>query len=230
MSTTLQPDASWYEIDPAFYRHGGNCFSEAEMLVLQDCAGMDVLVSPAAGGEEALSFASLGANVSIFDSSEMSERARKLFAEVGASIAFHEGIPGATELPGGPYDLIYSSFGILDVLEYFDTWAEGIAGALRPGGRLVIHDAHPFSYVPAVHQGLFVVAHSYFGADEKGHGASWNFSDLISALGQAGLATLHLEETNDSERYQTPLDRHRNVRWDIRWRLPGAFVLAAVKL
>lgn len=230
MSTTLQPDASWYEIDPAFYRHGGNCFSEAEMLVLQDCTGKKVLVSPASGGEEALSFVSLGATVSIFDSVEMSERARKLFAETGADITFHEGIPGATELPGGPYDVVYSSFGVLEVLPYFDTWAEGIAGALRPGGLLVIHDAHPFSFVPGVHQGLFHVAHSYFGTDEKGQGASWNFGDLVSALGQAGLATMHLEETNDSERYQTPLDRFRNVRWDIRWRLPGAFVLAALKL
>jgi hypothetical protein len=53
--------------------------------------------------------------------------------------------------------------------------------------------------------------------------------DLISALGLAGLATVHLEESPDSERYQTPLDRFHNVRWDIRYRLPGAFVLVAFK-
>jgi hypothetical protein len=53
--------------------------------------------------------------------------------------------------------------------------------------------------------------------------------DLISSLGIAGLPTVHLEETPDSERYQTPLDRFHNVRWDVRWRLPGAFVLVAFK-
>lgn len=230
MTTTLQPDASWFEVDPAFYSHGGTCFSEAEMLALVDCAGKQVLVSPASGGEEALSFVSLGATVSIFDSAEMSARARALIAETHVPVQFHEGVPGATDIPGGPYDVVYSSFGILDVLDYFDTWAEGISSALRPGGLLVIHDAHPVSHLPATHQGLFVVANSYFGTDQKGQGASWNLGDLISALGQAGLATLYLEETTDSERYQTPLDRYRNVRWDVRWRLPGAFVLAAIKL
>ena len=53
--------------------------------------------------------------------------------------------------------------------------------------------------------------------------------DLISALGMAGMPTIYLEEMPDSERYQTPLDRFHNVRWDVRWRLPGAFVLVALK-
>lgn len=47
---TLQPEPSWFEIDPEFYRHGGTCFSEAEMLVLEDCGGERVLVTPAVGG------------------------------------------------------------------------------------------------------------------------------------------------------------------------------------
>jgi hypothetical protein len=226
---TLQPEPSWFEIDPEFYRHGGTCFSEAEMLVLEDCGGERVLVTPAVGGEEALSFVSLGAKVSVFDSPQAMNRARELFKAVGADIAVHEGVPGSPELPGGPYDTIYSSFGILDALEYFDGWAEGIAGALEPGGRLVIHDAHPMSFVPGVFKGIFAVAHSYFDKDEAGNGASWNMSDLITVLGGAGLATVHLEETPDSERYQTPLDRFNNVRWDIRMRLPGAFVLVAFK-
>ena len=65
MSTTVQPDASWYEIDPAFYTHGGSCFSEAESLALSDCTGEKALVTPASGGEEALSLVNLGASVSV---------------------------------------------------------------------------------------------------------------------------------------------------------------------
>ncbi len=229
MSTTVQPDASWFEIDPAYYTHGGVCFSEAESLALADCAGERVLVSPAAGGEEALSLVNLGATVSIFDSAEGSERARKLVAESGMAVRFLEGPPGSPGVPGGPYDTIYSAFGVLHALEYFDTWADGIAGALKPGGRLVVHDAHPVAYVPGVYKGIFAIAHSYFGDDENGSGATWTLGDLISALGAAGLATIHLEESPDSERYETPLDRFRNVRWDVRWRLPGSFVLVAFK-
>jgi len=229
MATTLQPEPSWYEVDPEFYRHGGSCFSAGEALALAEMEGERVLVCPGNGGEEALSLANLGATVAIFDSTEGSKRARALVEKSGVPVTFIEGAPGSPKIPGGPYDTVYSAFGLLSALEYFDDWAEGIAGALKPGGRLVIHDVHPAAYVPGVHKGLFAVAHSYFEEEEGGHGAGWTMGDLISSLGIAGLPTVHLEETPDSERYQTPLDRFHNVRWDVRWRLPGAFVLVAFK-
>jgi len=225
MSKTLQPEPSWFEIDPAFYANGGVCFSESEELALAELSGERVLVSPANGGEEALSMANLGADVSVFDKHDDCERARALAAESGVAVAFLAGTPGSTKIPGGRYDTVYSSFGLLSTLEYFDDWAEGIAEALKPGGRLVIHEVHPVAYVPGVHKGIVSVAHSYFGEDEQHRGASWTLGDLVSALGLAGLATIHLEELPESERYQTPIDRFHNVRW----RLPGAFVLVAFK-
>ncbi|MBK7327694.1 MAG: hypothetical protein IPI85_00930 [Dehalococcoidia bacterium] len=100
---------------------------------------------------------------------------------------------------------------------------------MKTGGRLVIHDVHPAAYVPGVRRGVFAVAHSYFDDEEDGGGPGWTMGDLISALGMAGMPTIYLEEMPDSERYQTPLDRFHNVRWDVRWRLPGAFVLVALK-
>ena len=97
MATTLERDASWYEIDPEFYRHGGNCFSEAELLALADLEGEQALVFPANGGEEALSIANLGAVVTVFDTAENSKRARALADAAGASLAFVEGEPGHEE-------------------------------------------------------------------------------------------------------------------------------------
>lgn len=229
MSTTLQPDPSWLEVDPEFYRHGGHSFGPGEMLALAEARGERALVCPASGGEEALSLANLGATVSIFDSPENSARARALAEQAGIAVTFLEGTPGSPEIPGGPYDTVYSSFGLLSALEFFDDWAGGIAGALKTGGRLVIHDVHPAAYVPGVRKGVFAVAHSYFDEEEDGRGPGWTMGDLISALGMAGLPTIYLEEMPDAERYQTPLDRFHNVRWDVRWRLPGAFVLVALK-
>jgi hypothetical protein len=230
VSTTLAPEPSWYEIDPEFYRHGGVCFSEQETFALSEVAGENVLVSPANAGEEALSLLSLGAKVSVLDSGVRLERTRKLATEAGAELTYIELAPGTPEVPGGPYDTVYSAFGLLNALETFDDWAAGVAGALKPGGRLVIHDAHPIGFVPDVHKGIFAIAHSYFDKDERGQGSDWTIGDVISALGAAGLATVHLEETQDSERYETPMDRFRNVRWDIRWRLPAAFTLVAFRM
>lgn len=230
MSTEVRPDPTWFEIDPEFYRHGGNCFGDEESLALSEVAGERVLVVPASGGEEALSLASLGATVTVVDSQEGNAKARQLVEAAGVAITFAEREPGAITVPAGPFDTVYSPFGSLDSLEFFDDWGREIAGSLRPGGRLVIHDAHPAAKVPGVYKGIFAIAHSYFEDDEQGNGASWNLGDLISALGVAGLATVHLEEMPDSDRYQTRLDHFHNVRWDVRWRVPGAFVLVALKV
>jgi len=226
---TIQPDPSWYELDPAFYAHGGVCFSEAESLAVADCAGEKALVTPVHSGEEALSLVNLGALVTVCDSAAALSDAATLIDPAGLEVRRIERVDGARELAGGPYDIIYSGFGALDPLDDFDTWAAAVADALRPGGRLVIYDAHPMAHTPGVYKGIFAIAHSYFGDDEHGHGSSWTMGDLISSLGAAGLATIHLEESPDSERYENPLDRFRNVRWDVRWRMPGAFVLVAFK-
>jgi hypothetical protein len=89
---------------------------------------------------------------------------------------------------------------------------------------------HPASYIAGVQGQAFAIAHSYFDVDERHHGAPFTLGDLISILGGAGLATIHLEESPDSERYQTPVDRFHQVRWDVRYRLPGSFVLVAFRV
>ncbi len=230
MAELQQPESSWYEVDPAFYANGGNCLSPGELEGLGELEGARVLVAPPGNGEEAISLANLGADVTVLSDNESAKQARALIAGAGAGIAFVEGDGGdASTLEAGAFDVVYSPWGTLDWLEAFDDWADGVAHALKPGGRLVLYDRHPVSTVAGVHKGLFVVAHSYFGEDGD-EASSWTLGDLIGALGQAGLATMMLEEAPDSSRFVTPLDRLSTLRWDLRWRLPAAMVLVAVKV
>ena len=41
--------------------------------------------------------------------------------------------------------MVYVSLGALCWLPSVDEWAEQAAGLLRPGGRLFLHETHPFS-------------------------------------------------------------------------------------
>lgn len=230
MATTLKPDLSWYAIDPAFYEHGGVGLSPEEDDVLSECEGLKVLVMPAGGGEEALSLVNLGADVTVFDNAEGLAKVRDLLDKSKLAVRRLEGDPTADELPGGPYDIIYSGFGLLEAVGSLDEWAKAVEAALNTGGRLVIHDVHPMAYIAGVHRGLFTVAHSYFADEEDGMGPAWTMGELITELGLAGLATVLLEESPDSERYPTPIDRFQNIRIDVRWRLAGAFLLLAIKL
>lgn len=230
MAELQQPDPSWYEVDPAFYANGGICFNAHEREGIDDVEGARVLVAPPGNGEEALSFANLGAHVTVLSDSESAAQCRALVEAAGGAVTFVEGDGGdASSLPRGTFDLVYSPWGTLDWLEAFDDWAAGVQHALRPGGRLVLYDRHPVSSIAGVHRGLFLVANSYFGADTNDETA-WTMGDVISSLGAAGMATVLLEESPDSNRFMTPLDKLGSVRWEYRWRLPAAMVLAAVNV
>jgi len=225
---TLRPDPSWFEIDPAFYRHGGSCLNTAEAEAIDTRPGQSVLVTPPGSGEEAISLANLGARVTVLGSEPALRQARELAGRAGVSLAFSEGDAANPEVPGDPFDAVYSPWGALDALADFEPWAAAVARLLHPGGRLVIYDRHPISSIAAVHNGLFLIGHSYFDDDLPGANG-WTLADLVSALGAEGLATMLFDEFPGSERFHTPLDR-LGVRWDIRWRLPGAMLLVAIRV
>jgi len=226
----LKPDASWFEIDPEYYRHGGSCLNLAESEGIGVHAGQAILVAPPGNGEEALSFMNLGAEVTVLGDSQMLEPVRKLADGAGMQVTLAAGDandPGAA-FGEEAFDAVYCPWGTLDWLEAFDTWAESVANVLKPAGRLVLYDRHPVSSVGAAHKGLFVVGKSYFGDDDpKGHG--WTLGDLISSLGAEGLATMLFDEFPDADRFPTPLDG-LGIRWDIRWRLPAAMLLVAIRV
>ncbi len=226
----LKPDPSWFEIDPEFYRHGGSCLNPAEAEGMDVRPGQAILVAPAGNGEEALSFVNLGAAVTLVDNSDSLAAARRLAASSGISVNLVEGDPQDPAATFGEeaFDAVYTPWGTLDALPLFDHWAGSMARVLRPGGRLVVYDRHPVSSVGAVHKGLFVVGRSYFH-DDHDDGRAWTLGDLVSSLGAEGLATMLLEEFPGSERFSTPLDR-LGLRWDIRWRLPGAMLLVAIRV
>lgn len=227
MMEALRADPSWFEIDPQFYRHGGSCLNPSELDAMDVQPGQAILVTPPANGEEALSFANLGARVTVIGSELAMRDARKLASDSGIQVEFADGDP-ADVSSRSPFDAVYCPWGTLDQLEEFAPWAAAIATVLKPGGRLVLYDRHPFSSVAAVHKGMFVIGRSYFD-DDLPAANGWTLGDLVSSLGAEGLATMLLEEFPASDRFASPLDR-LGVRWDVRWRMPGALLLVAVRV
>lgn len=232
MSRILEPSPSWFEIDPAFYAHGGTCFSPAELEHLGPVEGTAALVgpvTPADRGEEALSLANLGARVTAWGPSEESTApARDLAARAGISLAWRHGDPAS--LAGtnpGTFGRIYCTWGSLQNTDDIDAWAAAMATLLAPGGRLVLHERHPAAAMVDLHKGLLVIARSYFG--EPDHAVPWILGELLTALAAAGLCLLALDEFPASERYQTPIDRLPGLRWEQRWRVPAALVLSAAR-
>jgi SAM-dependent methyltransferase len=241
-----EPDAGSGEvedIDPAFYAHGGIALSEAELQVLGELQGRRVLMVGAGNGEDAASLVNLGATLTVVDDEESIEPPRALLAEAGLEAEFFIDAPMAlsVDLRNTDFDLVYSGFGAIDWMDDIGGWAGGIADCLKSGGRLVVYDEHPFAYTFAEADDHLRVAYSYFGAgdvddesdaneEESDDGPTWTLGDIVTALGANGLATISLLELRESNRFESPLDRLGDASYDEVARVPGAFLLVAVKL
>lgn len=230
MSRTLEPSPSWFEIDPAFYAHGGSCFSDLEAEYLGEVGGLRVLagpVTPENRAEEALSLANLGARVTAWALDEAAAApARRLAAEAGTDVAWEFGdLEAIAARAPAAFDLLYHGWSGLDAVDDFDAWARHAAALLQPGGRLYLYDRHPFARVVGLHKGLLVISRAYFRFRDGDN--PWTLADLLSALADAGFALDAFEEIAGSERYRTDIDRLPGLNWEQRFRVPSAMIVTA---
>ena len=247
-------------VDPAFYQNGGIIFTEDELGALGDVSGREVLHLTIGCSEEGPSLVNLGAKVTEVGDDGTTQA---LAEAAGLQIEFVDDHPAALSAEfcdTRRFDAVYCSFGFLDWVADFMAWAEGVAAVLRPGGRLVLYDEHPLSYVFGPGEGgHMAVTRSYFGefGDDAGgedgeelaeveqeidpedlddenqvvSDSGWTLGDLVGALGANNIAVVDLQEFMESERYETPLDALGDtVPEEERTRIPGAFLLIAERL
>lgn len=136
----------------AFFRSGGSTLFPEELDLLGDIAGLSLLHLQCNAGQDSLSLARLGAEVTGVDiSDEAIAFARRLSAESGIPAVFQrsdlfawfEAAIGA----GRSFDRAFSSYGTIGWLSDIGAWGRGIAGVLRPGGRFALLEFHPFAMV-----------------------------------------------------------------------------------
>ena len=152
------------EVDPAFYANGGVIFSDDERGALGDVTGKRVLHLTFGCSEEGPSLVNMGATVTEAGDDGTT---RALAEAAGLSIEFVDEAPAALSAAfcdTRRFDVVYSSYGAMDWIADFDSWAEGVSTLLEPGGKLVVYDEHPFAYVfDADDGGRLIAATSYFG-------------------------------------------------------------------
>lgn len=101
-------------------------------------------------GKKAIPLAVLGAEVTIFDISERNMRYALETAEAaGVSIDFVLGdvLEADMEKYGGFFDVVFMEGGILHYFHDIGKFMEVMHSFLRPGGRMIASDFHPFQKV-----------------------------------------------------------------------------------
>ena len=153
---------------------GPGCFSPGrrehsfpeEKELLGPISGLRLAHLQCNAGQDSLSLAALGARVTGVDiSDEAINFADQLATESGIAAEFVRAdvYDWLAQFEGEPFDVVFCSYGALCWLSDLEEWARGVASILRPGGRFVCVEFHPFSMVFDEH---FNVAYPYF-ADGK---------------------------------------------------------------
>ena len=189
--------------------------------VIGDVAGLDVLDAACGTGRYAFRLAEAGARVSGADASEeMLECARGKAREHDTAIGLRAGNLCAVPFADASFDLIVCALALCHVPDLAPAMRE-FARVLRPGGRVVISDFHPYC--------LLIGWRTCFDRPEARYWIENHLNmvqDYVGALLSAGLVVTDLRESVVDERVAGILSEHDIERFR-GW--PVALVLAARK-
>jgi SAM-dependent methyltransferase len=134
-----------------------------ELAELPDVRGRTLVHPQCHFGEDTLSWARLGAQVTGLDfSGQAVEAARALAARCGLEADFVEAnvYDAAHALGGRRFDIVYTGLGAINWLPDIERWASVMASLAAPGGCLYMAEFHPFSHVFGDDD--FTIEYSYF--------------------------------------------------------------------
>lgn len=188
--------AYWEELAPyrtgeqvEFFQRGGSALTAHEIEAVGDLAGRRVLQLACSVGDEALSFAALGADVTAVDISPTHlATGRTKAAQLGLAVDFLEWDMNALDDDLGEFDIIYISWNGICWVPDLTAWTKHISRRLAPGGRLVISEHHPLWEVLTVRDDATLsISGDYFGARRDGYADPMKAPQVTRELGQPDL-------------------------------------------
>lgn len=225
-----------------FFLEGGSALTEEEIAAVGDVRGRRVLQLACSIGDEALTFAQRGAQVTAVDIAPQHLATGRAKAEaLGLDVTFVEQdmMTLAPNITG--FDVIYISWGGLCWAPSIIDWMRLVADRLNPGGVLVISEHHPLWEILTVRgEGTLLISGDYFGIGREGYADPlkapgitrrlgtpdlphrsfvWTISSVVSAVLDADLSLRSLQEFPDPEMYPGLGDRAVNI--------PATYLLTA---
>jgi SAM-dependent methyltransferase len=120
---------------------------EAELRVLGDVAGKDILEFGCGAAQWSIALAKLGARPAGIDLSERQlEHARRLMAEAGVDFPLLHASAEAVPLPDASFDIVFCDHGAMTYADPFRTVPEA-ARLLRPGGLFAFSHHTPIETI-----------------------------------------------------------------------------------
>ncbi|MCB0618907.1 MAG: methyltransferase domain-containing protein [Saprospiraceae bacterium] len=164
LRTETHKDSEFYDLEG--FKKGKNSLNNIELEALGDVDGRSMLHLQCHFGQDSLSWARLGAEVTGLDLSPKAiDLARALSRELQIPARFVESdLYSAPEKIDGKFDLVFTSYGTYGWLPDLERWAAVIEHFLKPGGVFYIVDFHPTLYLFDFDSGR--ISYEYFNRGE----------------------------------------------------------------
>lgn len=208
--TLLHLDSDFYNLDT--FRQGRNSLMEPELHILPELNGKDLLHLQCHFGQDSLSLARMGARVTGVDLSDVAiSSAIRLAGDLSIESRFIcTDLYSLPQIHHEKYDIVFSSYGTIGWLPDLNKWASVIRCFLRPGGKFIFAEFHPFIWM--WDNGLSRIAYDYFTAGaiienlegtyavpssgEQFASVTWNhgLAQVLQSLINQGLIITHLKE------------------------------------
>jgi SAM-dependent methyltransferase len=139
----VHKDAAFYDL-PSF-KAGKTSLNAIELKALGNVTGKKLLHLQCHFGLDTLSWSREGAVVTGIDFSEEAiNTAKALSAELGIRADFFCcNVYDVPDVAPGPYDIVFTSYGVIGWLPDLDQWAAVISGSLKPDGLFYMVEFHP---------------------------------------------------------------------------------------
>ena len=143
----LHFNSEFYDKDK--FKKSKNSLNSIELKELGDISGKTILHLQCHFGQDTLSLANLGAEVTGVDFSEEAIiKAKQLSNELNIKADFIcSNIYDLKEKLNGKFDIVFTSYGTIGWLPDINKWAEIISHFLKPKGQFLIVEFHPFIWM-----------------------------------------------------------------------------------
>lgn len=180
--TEVHVDSDFYDV-PAFLA-GKSSLNSIELGMFGDLEGKKVLHLQCHFGQDSISLARLGAEVTAVDLSDVAIEKGKVLAEkAGQKVNFI--CSDVYDLPlhlDETFDVVFTSYGVIGWLPDMDQWAKLISNYLKPQGKFVFVEFHPAVWM--FDDDFEGIKYSYFNTGHIQETESGTYTDFDASLTQ----------------------------------------------
>lgn len=156
--------SDFYDIES--FKKGKSSLNEIELDLLGDIKDRKILHLQCHFGQDTLSLARMGADVTGVDLSDRAiKTANELSNELNVNARFIESdILKLSEVHSEKYDIVFASYGVLGWHPTAKKWFNEASKFVKPGGKLILVEFHPIIWI---HDGAMEnIVYSWFNDEE----------------------------------------------------------------